>query len=488
MKIYLIGLAICLPLLLSAQLALNNNGAIIKVRLGTNLRVNNGSIENKNSGNIENNGNIYLDETFRQITGASYNGGSSSWLWFEGASNQSAVGDAALDLSGLRVDNGNRLILGNHVNVNREVDLMMNGTIELGNFNLNIASGGTISNYDANNYVITNSIGYLQQEVTTTNVLFPVGNSSYNPAILSNTGTLDKLQVRVVDQVLEEGTTGAVKTANVVNRTWMISEETLGGSDVTMTLQWAASDELAFDRTNSGIAHHLSGTNWDFPAYGGASSAGVNWTQTRSGFTSFSPFVVVDLNTDLPVEMLYFDAERINSDQVQLDWATATELNNKGFDIERMLDNETVFEKVGYVEGQGTTVMTTTYQLMDDNSHTGVSYYRLKQNDFDGTISYSNIRAVDGRRLNPFRSSVFPNPITEVLKVRFEELPIGVSSAKFRIIDVNGQVLKSFTSGIQTNQLIRIKDLDYLVPATYILSVELDNGVVFLEKFIKQEN
>lgn len=98
-KFIKISLLLCLPIFLQAQLKLNNNGAIMKVSTGTDLRVDNGSIENKNAGQINNDGKIYLDATFDQTTAATYTGGVASWLWFEGTGTQNATSDAPMNIA-----------------------------------------------------------------------------------------------------------------------------------------------------------------------------------------------------------------------------------------------------------------------------------------------------------------------------------------------------------------------------------------------------
>jgi hypothetical protein len=96
---------------------------------------------------------------------------------------------------------------------------------------------------------------------------------------------------------------------------------------------------------------------------------------------------------------------------------------------------------------------------------------------FDGTASYSETRAVLGIGGNTFKAAVFPNPVKDVLKVRFAELAESVKSAEFRIMGINGQILQSFSLLIQSYQLIALENMDQLVPASYILEVKLDNDV-----------
>lgn len=480
----LVILILSLSLTLQAQNQLINNGAVIKIQNGADFRINNGGIANKNSGVINNSGTVYLDDNFNQTTGATYTGAATSWLTFEGASNQNLTGDAALSVAKLKVTNGNRLILGTTVNVSTEVDLNNNGNIELGSNRLVLGTAAVIVNYDANNYIITNNTGFLQQEVGGSNKVFPIGNSSYNPTTLSNTGTLDNFQVRVVNQVQSNGTSGTVQSSNIVNRTWLVSEETLGGSDVTMTLQWATADEMAFDRSNSGIAHHLTGNTWDYsPSFTAAASVGADWAQTRSGITSFSPFVVNDVGADLPIELLSFNANRQEVALVQLDWTTASELNNEGFYVERMLQVEHVFETVGFVAGKGTTTATSYYELLDENSYTGVSYYRLRQVDVDGTTSYSAVKAVSGSKSNGNVVDVFPNPIHDYINIRISS---NSKKVTLRIYDAKGSLVVSQIKPVPMDKLIQLNRLETLAEGSYMLSIMTDDGEIITKKIIKK--
>lgn len=91
----------------------------------------------------------------------------------------------------------------------------------------------------------------------------------------------------------------------------------------------------------------------------------------------------------LPVELTSFNAKAIGN-SVKLDWVTATEINNRGFEIERKFADNWVV--VGYVEGKGTTTIRQSYTFTDfvESQSTEKIVYRLKQLDYDGTYSYSN--------------------------------------------------------------------------------------------------
>lgn len=103
--------------------------------------------------------------------------------------------------------------------------------------------------------------------------------------------------------------------------------------------------------------------------------------------------------TPLPIKLVHFEAKAIKGEtQVLLYWQTAAEINNDYFTIEHSM-NGLDWENVIAVEGQGNSTALTNYSAIHSNVNRGLSYYRLKQTDFDGSFSYSNVESVslDGR-------------------------------------------------------------------------------------------
>lgn len=92
---------------------------------------------------------------------------------------------------------------------------------------------------------------------------------------------------------------------------------------------------------------------------------------------------------------------------MRLYWSTASETNNSYFTIERSTDGEN-FESIGTEKGAGNSSSIYNYNFWDENPLQGVSYYRLKQTDFDGKYSYSKIIAINVDQNGDF--SIFPNP------------------------------------------------------------------------------
>ena len=120
----------------------------------------------------------------------------------------------------------------------------------------------------------------------------------------------------------------------------------------------------------------------------------------------------------VPVELTSFTANNIE-DKITLSWATATEKNNQGFDIERSRDNKT-FTKIGNVPGRGTTTDRQSYSYVDNSSSGGKLYYRLKQIDFNGSFSYSKTIEVTAVPLVFKLSQNYPNPFNPTTTIKFQ--------------------------------------------------------------------
>ncbi len=116
----------------------------------------------------------------------------------------------------------------------------------------------------------------------------------------------------------------------------------------------------------------------------------------------------------VPVEMLTFSASA-QSNSVELKWATASEMNNRMFEIQRADanagQNNLKWETIGFVEGKGTTTERTDYSYTDKSPVNGISYYRLKQIDFDGTYRILNAEMVEYNLIKNYSlEQNFPNP------------------------------------------------------------------------------
>ncbi len=325
----------------------------------------------------------------------------------------------------------NNVILGNNVNIDNNVSLLL-GFLDIQDNDLTINSSASMSDYSFESFVKTSGVGTLIREVGSSAVDFPVGASSYTPASLTNLGTTDWYDIRVLDEVYTDGTSGSVVTADNLDVTWFINESTIGGSNVNLTLQWYTLNELSgFDRNNCFISRY-DGSDWIEHTSGAA--AGSNpYTTGLASITAFSPFTVSSNINTLPVELLEFNARK-EEQKVRLDWITATEINNHYFDVEWSRDGFD-FEKIGEMQGAGDTQWETYYSHYHNEPQIGLNYYRLKQVDFDGTFEYSDIRSILFSKSDQSGMTLFPNPTKNYIYIRSDR------QGPFEIMDLLGRII-----------------------------------------------
>jgi len=154
--------------------------------------------------------------------------------------------------------------------------------------------------------------------------------------------------------------------------------------------------------------------------------------------TVVNHYNVVAGDTVLPVELANFSAN-VNKNNVSLAWTTSTETNNQGFEIERKLVGSEDWTKVGnLIAGKGTTTTPTEYSY-NDRPNTGNYNYRLKQIDFNGTISYHALsnEVIVGLPTVYSISQNYPNPFNPSTKIDFE-LPYD-SKVSILLYDISGR-------------------------------------------------
>ena len=169
----------------------------------------------------------------------------------------------------------------------------------------------------------------------------------------------------------------------------------------------------------------------------------------------------------LPVSLMSFTANLLSGNKVQVDWATATEINNSHFIVERSIDGK-YFSPVVKVNGNGTSSIVHNYSITDDVSNAGsIVYFRLQQIDIDAKSTYSNVVALRLKKDNQI-ASVSPNPFTSYLNINMEWSKSEVITA--RIINIQGKevVTKKLqvTKGVNN---VRIDELSNLSSGSYFI-------------------
>ncbi len=218
-----------------------------------------------------------------------------------------------------------------------------------------------------------------------------------------------------------------------------VASQTIGNT--LITLPYGPQSGLIGDISDLRVAFSSDGgSNWN--DLGGAAAGGSITASNADAFVAGSSYIVTlaSVNvarTPLPVELVSFTAKP-KDNCVILEWATANELNNDYFQVERS-SNGSDFQAVGdKIDGAGTTNEPLNYEFIDTAPLSGISYYRLKQVDFDGQHSYSDVKAVQIGNAPKGEMLVFPNPTRDLLQIRWEgDQPID----KLRFLDASGQLL-----------------------------------------------
>jgi photosystem II stability/assembly factor-like uncharacterized protein/pimeloyl-ACP methyl ester carboxylesterase len=165
------------------------------------------------------------------------------------------------------------------------------------------------------------------------------------------------------------------------------------------------------------------------------------------GFSYTLYFVVGGTASILPVELTSFTAST-DSDKILLNWQTATEVNNYGFDVERRIIEKTEWSKIAFIQGNGTSNIPHNYSYTDHSLTSGSYVYRLKQIDNNGKIKYSQETEVTFKVPRVFAlSQNYPNPFNPTTVINYQ-LPVN-SFVTLKIYDVLGREIATLINGKQ---------------------------------------
>lgn len=193
-------------------------------------------------------------------------------------------------------------------------------------------------------------------------------------------------------------------------------------------------------------------------------------TKGYASFTSnvtggFSQFMLADPAIVIPVSLLSFEA-RGNIKNIVLDWSTATEINNKGFVIERSINGRD-FEKIGWIEGKLNSNVLTKYQYYDHFVQPNLIYhYRLRQTDIDSREKLSEIRQAKIKG-SEIEVSISPNPAKDQVKI-FVSGSYGLTD--LNLVNTAGQLIRSWKQ-VNTGSTPVNLDITGLSSGMYILQI-----------------
>jgi hypothetical protein len=382
------------------------------------------------------------------------------------------------------------LVMNDAVTVTRNLELT-DGILHTNDNAFTIENGVNTSGGSFDSYIN----GKITKVGLTEEFKFPVGDyrnlgdsvvNVYQPAALIPRGTNSSVKFKVEyfnenyvpgtfnpnNQPPRDSSLESVSTCNY----WII-DRTNGAIDAEVKLFYNDSSCLTVGDASMLTVAKWSGDNpnegqWE--NQGQSASDILMGSVTSNSVETFSPFTIGSgsgVNV-LPIELLSFTA-KAQAQTVKTEWITSTEINNDYFTLERSIDAQN-WEPVATIDGAGNSTSELHYSHTDREPFAGISYYRLKQTDFDGVFSYSQVRAVEIASDGAF-DLVQVYRAHDGLRLNYRS---ELSILTARIYDLRGKLIFSTQIKSKGSALIHPR----LVRGTYLL--RLSNGVDFdTEKF-----
>jgi DNA/RNA endonuclease YhcR with UshA esterase domain len=282
---------------------------------------------------------------------------------------------------------------------------------------------------------ITGEIGQFRgltqiQPAASSDITFlSAGNPVPGPVVLS-------IADYMADPEAYEGTLVGFISVNKVSGTWPSpgGSATLKVTDGTDTVDVRIDSDTDLDDNPEPV--------WPVDLIGLGSQFSSGAAVLNDGYQILPRYYATDILPPgtIPVELTSFTASVVNGN-VSLSWSTATEVNNHGFEIQRSSVGQ--FYTIGFIQGSGTTTQGQSYSYVDKNLAPGIYSYRLKQLDFDGRFTYSNVIEVDASVPMVFElAQNYPNPFNPATVIEYSiASPVNVTLTVYTILGEQVAVL-----------------------------------------------
>ena len=262
---------------------------------------------------------------------------------------------------------------------------------------------------------------------------------------------------------------------------WTLNRNS-GTATKQVTLNWDANSCAVSSLSNIKVARYDGTSTWQ--DHGNASTTGSvsAGSVTSTMVSSFSPFTLGDIASPLPVELLDFDAQ-LAEKTVSLRWTTASEINSDIFEIQRSKDGK-IFETIHTRDAAGFSNSVIDYSTYDLAPYPGVSYYRLKMTDQDGSYVYSQLRAIEIMDHEP-NIQLSPNPLTGN-EIHLDLFNFSKGNLQIVIRDMNGKTCYDKKFEIEDHAAkVLLQTGHSLAKGSYTVSVISQSGVI-IKKLIVQ--
>ncbi len=453
----------------------NYTGAAQTVKSGTyyNLGLSSTGIKTTTSVTFNGELNISGDATVHPSVTLSYNNSSSSLVYSGNVSQTTGLEFKNSLRIPVSINNANGVTLGGNKTLHNSLTFI-NGNLNTGSYTLTLGTtaptgsivGESGAGYFIGNLAITRTVG--------------TGASSLGDIGLSIASGVDDLGDVTVMRATGAATSGNGNAG--ITRYWDISSTNPPTSGRDLSFSWLMNEDNGVDLTNALVfKSEDNGATWtSFGSVQDVSSATEFRTISAPGVTSFSRWTVASETLPLPVELTSFNAS-VNGNNITLQWNTATEIKNYGFDVERSVISNAVknlsWVKIGFVNGNGNSNSPKNYSFVDNKVSAGKYAYRLKQIDNNGQFEYSKNVEVSLMKPNEFKlEQNYPNPFNPSTAIRFN-LP-EASAVKITIFNILGQEIRTLVNEFKESGVNTINfDASDLKSGIYIYKIEAGNFV-----------
>ncbi len=417
------------------------------------------------------------------------------------------TGDITLSAAPTITVTSNTLKLGGKIASSYDLTKAGAGTLRFGSnpvtFNdIHLDAGTLISTSDTltlsggsfqNNGTFTHNSGTVKFSGSGQDVSSGTSVPIYYNLILSGSGATTMTDIDRMDHnfimrgsvtatvLFNGGTAGVAGDVNISGGAKMtVSNTSMIGGNLIIGTGSQAIQTTSYTDVKGGLS--LGGTVKSSGLYGGTGAgSGINKDGNYFGTLTSGWFIIG--SSALPVKLIAFNGTRTAANS-QLNFVTATEINNDKFEIERSI-NGIDFIKVGEVKGSGNSTQLVNYTFTDHNLAnyaTVAIYYRMKQLDYNGDFEYSNtIKLSLNTSTVKTNAVVSPNPFTNQLQV---VLPNTAEHTALSIMTLYGTQVMNLSPAAENRGIISF-NTETLAAGVYILSVNQD-GVISTHKIIKK--
>jgi len=404
----------------------------------------------------------------------------------------------------LKINGGGDLSLSSPTKVNGVLTLNNGNIISTSTNKLIVENNSTtaILGGSSSSYVV----GPIDRNTNATaDYIFPVGDAvNYRPVFITPNSTTQTTYTAEYKNTAHSSisydangynntpTTSGDNIDHVAMGCWWDIERSAIGSDCFVALNW--DNNSGVDSPSDIVLTHWNGTSWDkigatLTGSDGTGSATATAGRVKSDLFigDFSPFNLGSTtgNNSLPVDLLSFTAI-CNNSKVEVNFSVLSQESNDYFTIERSLD-AIHWESVTEIAGAGNVNTQKDYSIIDENSYSNLSYYRLRQTDFDGNFkTYSPVSVNCNVNSEGVVLNIYPNPTKGLVTYELDLENYQGNDAYYSIVDATGKIVLSdyikLNKGYNENTL----DLSVLMKGVYFIQFHQTKDYIKAKRIIRK--